>query len=85
MATPFDDFDPGDIVVANTVDPGWSPVLACAGAIVLDLGGTMSHGVVVARELGIPAVVNVRLGTSLIESGSTIVVDGDAGTVEFGL
>lgn len=83
MASPWDDFDPGDILVANTVDPGWSPILACAGGIVLDLGGTMSHGVVVARELGIPCVVNVRIGTQVIVAGSQIEVDGDAGTVQW--
>jgi Phosphoenolpyruvate synthase/pyruvate phosphate dikinase len=63
LLDPFDDFEPGDILFAKTVDPGWAPVLSCAGAVVLDIGGVMSHGAVVARELGIPCVVNVKAGT----------------------
>ena len=77
----FEDFEPGDILFAKTVDPGWAPVLSCAGAVVLDMGGLMSHGAVVARELGIPCVVNVRSGTTHARTGSVVTVDGSAGEV----
>jgi pyruvate,water dikinase len=76
-----DDFAPGEVLVASTVDPGWAPLLAVAGAVVLDIGGELSHGAMVARELGIPCVVNVKSGTRLIESGDVVCVDGSDGTV----
>jgi pyruvate,water dikinase len=81
LLDPFDDFEPGDILVAKTVDPGWAPVLSCAGAVVLDIGGVMSHGAVVARELGIPCVVNVKAGTEVVRTGATVTVDGSTGEV----
>jgi phosphohistidine swiveling domain-containing protein len=78
---PFDEFEAGDVLFARTVDPGWAPVLACAGAVVLDIGGVLSHGAVVARELGVPCVVNVKVGTERAVSGSTVTVDGSTGEV----
>ena len=81
---PFDEFEAGDVLFARTVDPGWAPVLACAGAVVLDIGGVLSHGAVVARELGIPCVVNVKVGTERARSGATVTVDGSAGEVLLG-
>lgn len=81
---PFDEFEAGDVLFAHTVDPGWAPVLACAGAVVLDIGGVLSHGAVVARELGVPCVVNVKVGTERAVSGSTVTVDGSAGEVLLG-
>lgn len=81
---PFDEFEAGDVLFARTVDPGWAPVLACAGAVVLDIGGVLSHGAVVARELGVPCVVNVKVGTERAVSGSTVTVDGSAGEVLLG-
>jgi phosphohistidine swiveling domain-containing protein len=81
LADPYGEFDAGDILFARTVDPGWAPILACAGAVVLDIGGVLSHGAVVARELGIPCVVNVKVGTEMAVSGSTVTVDGSAGKV----
>jgi len=81
---PFDEFEAGDVLFARTVDPGWAPVLACAGAVVLDIGGVLSHGAVVARELGVPCVVNVKVGTERAVSGSTVTVDGSAGEVVLG-
>ena len=76
-----EEFAPGEVLVASTVDPGWAPLLAVAGAVVLDIGGKLSHGAMVARELGIPCVVNVKHGTSSLRSGSTVEVDGSSGTV----
>ena len=81
MDDPLDDFEPGDILIAKTVDPGWAAALSCAGAVVLDIGGGLSHGAVVARELGIPCVVNVKAGTTAIRDGSTVTVDGSTGEV----
>ncbi|MGH8992133.1 MAG: PEP-utilizing enzyme [Acidimicrobiia bacterium] len=84
LADPYGDFDAGDVLFARTVDPGWAPILACAGAVVLDIGGVLSHGAVVARELGIPCVVNVKVGTEMAVSGTTVTVDGSAGEVNLG-
>jgi pyruvate,water dikinase len=70
------------VLFAKSVDPGWSPILACAGAIVLDSGGLVCHGAVVARELGIPCVVGVRAGTMLARSGASVTIDGSSGTVD---
>ena len=81
LGDPLDDFEPGDVLIAKTVDPGWSAALSCAGAVVLDIGGGLSHGAVVARELGIPCVVNVKAGTTAIRDGSTVTVDGSTGEV----
>ena len=81
MHEPDDDFEPGGVLVTHSTDPGWIGVLASAGAVVLDTGGMLCHGAIVARELGIPAVVGVKTGVERITSGSTITVDGSAGVV----
>jgi pyruvate,water dikinase len=83
LTDPDGEFEPGDVLFARTVDPGWAPVLACAGAVVLDIGGVLSHGAMVARELGIPCVVNVKVGTERAVSGTKVTVDGSAGEVRF--
>ena len=62
-------------------DPGWTPLFLTASALVMEMGGMMSHGAVVAREYGIPAVVGVAGATERIASGQPLVVDGSAGTV----
>ncbi|MFZ5444365.1 MAG: PEP/pyruvate-binding domain-containing protein [Myxococcota bacterium] len=72
---------PGEILVAPFTDPGWSPWFISAGALVVDLGGMLSHGSIIAREYGIPAVVNVGHATRRIRSGSRIRVDGFRGEV----
>lgn len=73
--------EPGEILVAPTTDPGWTPLFLTAGALVTDTGTPIAHGPTVAREHGIPAVVGVPDATWLIRSGETITVDGSAGTV----
>jgi pyruvate,water dikinase len=73
---------PGEILVAPSTDPGWTPLFLTAGGLVMEMGGAMSHGSVVAREYGIPAVVGVAGATERILSGQTLTVDGSAGTVE---
>ena len=72
---------PGEILVAPSTDPGWTPLFLTAAGLVMEMGGAMSHGAVVAREYGIPAVVGLRGATELISDGQTITVDGAQGTV----
>lgn len=73
--------EPGEIIVARTTDPSWTPLFLIAGGIVLEEGGPLSHAAIVARELGLPAVLNVKGATRAIETGAFVEVDGDAGTV----
>jgi phosphoenolpyruvate synthase/pyruvate phosphate dikinase len=73
--------EPGEILVAPSTDPGWTPLFLTAGGLVMEMGGPNSHGAVVAREYGIPAVVGVPDATSRISTGQHITVDGAAGTV----
>jgi phosphohistidine swiveling domain-containing protein len=72
---------PGDIIVAETTAPPWTPLFATVAAVVTDTGGVLSHCAVVAREYGIPAVVGTGIATTVIRDGQTIEVDGDAGIV----
>ena len=72
---------PGEILVAPFTDPGWTPYFVPAAGIVMDMGGLLSHGSIIAREYGIPAVVNVGPATRLIHTGDLIEVDGDLGEV----
>ncbi|WP_374111529.1 PEP/pyruvate-binding domain-containing protein [Paenarthrobacter sp. UW852] len=73
--------EPGEILVAPSTDPGWTPLFLTAGGLVMEMGGPNSHGAVVAREYGIPAVVGVPDATARIASGQQLTVDGAAGTV----
>jgi pyruvate,water dikinase len=75
--------EPGEILVAPSTDPGWTPLFMTAGALVMEMGGVISHGAVVAREYGIPAVVGVPDATTVLRDGQSITVDGAAGTVEW--
>jgi pyruvate,water dikinase len=76
--------EPGEILVAPSTDPGWTPLFLTAGALVMEMGGSNSHGAVVAREYGIPAVVGVPDATGRLRTGQTVTVDGAAGTVVSG-
>jgi pyruvate,water dikinase len=71
----------GDVLVAVTTTPAWTPLFTMAAAVVTDLGGPLSHSSIVAREYGIPAVLATGLATRRIADGQTITVDGSAGTV----
>jgi phosphohistidine swiveling domain-containing protein len=73
--------EPGEILVAPSTDPGWTPLFLTAGGLVMEMGGANSHGAVVAREYGIPAVVGVPDATGRISTGQQVTVDGGAGTV----
>lgn len=72
-----------EILVAPSTDPGWTPLFLTAGGLVMETGGAMSHGAIVAREYGIPAVVGVVEATERIRTGQRITVDGGTGTVTF--
>ena len=72
---------PGAILVARFTDPGWTPIFGSAKAVVTEIGGVLSHGAIVARELGIPAVVNVQRVTRIVRSGDLLSVDGASGEV----
>ncbi|MCM0676102.1 PEP-utilizing enzyme, partial [Micromonospora phytophila] len=73
--------EPGDILVAATTDPGWTPLFLTAGALVTETGAVMAHGPTVAREYGIPAVICVPDATRKISTGQIVNVDGATGTV----
>jgi rifampicin phosphotransferase len=77
----FDQMKPGYVLVATTTTPAWTPLFAMASGVVTDIGGPLSHGSIVAREYGIPAVLGTGVATRRIRSGQTITVDGSAGTV----
>ena len=77
-----EDLDVDEILVCETTDPSWASFFVVASAVVIDVGGPLSHGAIVARELGIPCVINTRTGTQRIRSGQRVRVDGNAGTIE---
>ncbi|UCD51114.1 MAG: hypothetical protein JSW27_00495, partial [Phycisphaerales bacterium] len=71
----------GEILVAPFTDPAWTPYFLSAAAVVMDMGGVASHGAIIAREYGVPAVANVGPASKIIKTGQEICVDGDRGTV----
>jgi rifampicin phosphotransferase len=75
------DLDPGDVLVAPLTDPAWTPLFMAAGAVVVDVGGQISHAIIVSRELGLPCVVSATDATKRIPDGARITVDGDTGQV----
>lgn len=77
----FNKIGPGDVLICTSTSPTWTPLFASVAALVSDSGGVLSHTAIVAREYGLPAVVGVKYGTSLIEDGQVVTVDGDAGVV----
>lgn len=76
-----DQLEPGDVLVCSATAPEWTPYFGVIGALVTGAGGVLTHAAVVARELGLPAVVGVTGATSEIPDGSWVIVDGSAGTV----
>ena len=77
----FGDFAPGEILVADITTPAYTPLFAVAGGVVTDIGGVLSHGSIVAREYGIPAVLGTGSATHRIRTGDTVTVDGGRGEV----
>lgn len=80
LSDPGGDLEPGAILVAAATDASWSPLFVRAGAIVVDRGGPLSHAAILARELGVPAVLNVPDASRLLD-GRALTVDGNAGIV----
>ncbi len=76
------DLEPGEILVCETTDPSYAPYFLVAAGCVIDIGGALSHGAIVAREVGIPCVINTRTGTRTLHTGDVIRIDGSTGSVE---
>jgi len=75
-------FDRGDVLVCPHTDPGWTPLLALAGAVVTETGGLLSHAALLCREFGIPAVLSVAAATRTLRDGARVRVDGGEGHVD---
>jgi pyruvate,water dikinase len=73
--------EPGEILVAPVTNPAWTPYFLTAAGVVMDMGGVLSHGAIIAREYGIPAVVNVGPASKIIRTGDLLEVDGNQGHV----
>jgi pyruvate,water dikinase len=73
---------PGEILVATTTNVGWTPIFPRAAAVVTDVGAPLSHAAIVAREMGIPAVVGCSNATLRLKTGDRVIVDGGNGIVE---
>ncbi|MGE0000365.1 MAG: PEP-utilizing enzyme, partial [Ilumatobacteraceae bacterium] len=73
--------EPGDILVAPSTDPSWTPMFLAAGGVVTNIGAVGTHAVIVSRELGIPCVPSIADATRRIPDGATITLDGALGTV----
>lgn len=76
------DLEPGDILITSFTDPSWTPLFVSIKGLVTEVGGLMTHGAVIAREYGLPAVVGVENGTRLIKDGQQIRVNGTEGYIE---
>jgi pyruvate,water dikinase len=72
----------GEILIAPITDVGWTPYFSLIAGLATDVGSAVSHGAVVAREYGLPAVVNLRVGTSRFQTGDLVTLDGDRGTLK---
>ncbi len=81
-ASQMSELQAGEILVVHTTDVGWTPMFCIAAGVVTELGGPLSHAAVVARELGVPSVVNVDGVTRALKTGDRVRLDGDTGLVE---
>ncbi|GAB2911799.1 PEP/pyruvate-binding domain-containing protein [Nonomuraea fastidiosa] len=77
----FGRLEPGDVLVCPYTNPSWTPLFQRAAAVVVDTGGAASHAAIVAREYGIPAVMGTGNGTSVLEDGKIVTVNGDTGAI----
>ena len=73
----------GDILVTRQTDPGWGPVFPLIKGLIMERGGMLSHGAILAREYGLPTVVGIHQATRRIAPGQIVTVNGDRGLVEF--
>lgn len=78
----MDELEPGEILVVHSTDVGWTPLFLVAAGVVTELGGPLSHAAIVAREFGVPSVVNAAGATVILRTGDRVRVDGDRGRVE---
>ena len=78
----FEQLQKGEILVAPLTNPVWTPLFAIASGVITEVGGILSHGAIVAREYGIPAVMSIPNATDKIKNGQTITVDGNRGIVK---
>lgn len=76
-----DDLEPGDILIAHTTDPSWAALMFLSSALVVEIGGSLSHAAVVARELGVPCVMGLDAATTRLRTGDRCRVDGTTGEV----
>ncbi|MBA3742923.1 PEP-utilizing enzyme [Sporichthya sp.] len=76
-----EDLEPGEILVCRSTDPGWTSLFHLAGGVAVDMGGTMSHAAIIARELGIPCLTCTVDGTRRVRTGDLVRLDGDAGSL----
>ena len=72
----------GEILVTESTNPAWTPLFIAARGLIMEYGGPVSHGGIVAREYGIPAVVGISSATQVLKDGQRVRVNGEAGTVE---
>lgn len=73
----------GEVLVARFTEPSWTPIFINASAVIMEIGGPLQHGAIIAREYGIPCVSGLEHATSLIHDGDMLEVDGSAGTIRF--
>jgi pyruvate,water dikinase len=76
-----EELSPGEILVCPGTDPAWTPLFLAASGLVMEVGGMMTHGSVVAREYGIPAVVGVNQATVRLQTGQRIRINGSTGRI----
>ena len=72
---------PGEVLVARATDPGWTPLFLNASGIILEVGGLLQHGALVAREYGKPCVAGIEGATSILHDGQVVEIDGASGIV----
>lgn len=82
MTNPEENIEKGEILVTESTNPAWTPLFITAGALIMESGGPISHGAIVAREYGIPGVVGIPDITSILKTGMKVRVHGDSGVVE---
>jgi pyruvate,water dikinase len=73
---------PGEILVANNIDPGWTPVFPLLAGLITETGGILSHGAILAREYGLPTVTGVTDATQVLATGEIVEIDGGRGAIE---
>ncbi|HEU5201405.1 MAG TPA: PEP-utilizing enzyme, partial [Nitrospira sp.] len=72
---------PGDIIVAPVIDPGMAPLFGIAGGLIVEMGGALSHGAIIAREYGLPTVVNVHRALSILAEGERLTLNAVQGEI----